>query len=171
VNNLSLIVVLATLLHLGAGAGCAETTVTFLTQAPPGRTATVDVETETLTLTRGLAVAFECVEWTEGYAGPCRDMSVSFGDDTIGEHVRAHLDALAGQTAHSRQQGFDDAQTVGGPTDRQGGVVLALAEGTTALTIGTAGAPVAMTLDVTAPPAPPEPEAEPEDEPDDAAEP
>jgi hypothetical protein len=156
VNNLSLLALLATLLHLGAG--CAETTVTFLTQAPPGRTATVDVETETLTLTRGLAVAFECVEWTESYAGPCRDMSVSFDDDTIGENVPAHLDALGGQTAFSRQQGFDDAETVGGPTDRQGGVVLALAEGTTTMTVGTIGAPVVMTLDVTAPPAPPEPE-------------
>ena len=40
------------------------------------------------------------------------------------------------------------------------GVVLALAEGTTTMTVNTAGAPVVMTLDVTAPPAPPEPEGE-----------
>ncbi len=157
-NNLSLVVLVALLVHIGGG--CAETTVTFLTQAPPGRTATVDTETETLTLTRGLAVAFDCVEWSESYAGPCRDMSVSFGDDTIGENLPAHLDALGGQSAFSRQQDFDDAQTVGGPTDRQGGVVLALAEGTTTMTVNTAGAPVVVTLDVTAPPAPPEPEAQ-----------
>lgn len=155
-NNLSMIIVLALLVHIGGG--CAETTVTFLTQAPPGRTASVDVESETLTLTRGLAVAFDCVEWTESYAGPCRDMTVSFNDDAIGESLPAHLDALAGQTAFSRQQGFDDAQTVAGPTDRQGGVVLALAEGTTTMTVNTSGAPVVMTLDVTGPPAPPDPE-------------
>lgn len=154
-NNLSLIVVLGLLVHIAGG--CAETTVTFLTQAPPGRTASVDVETETLTLTRGLAVAFECVEWTESFAGPCRDMSVSFGDDAIGENIPAHLDALGGQTAFSRQDGLDDAQTVGGPTDRQGGVVLALAEGTTTITVNPIGAPVVMTLDVVAPPPPPEP--------------
>lgn len=154
-NNLSLLALVWLLVHLGSG--CAEATVTFLTQAPPGRVATVDVETETLTLTRGLALAFECVEWTDGYAGPCRDMTVSFDDDTIGENLPAHIDALAGQNAFSRPQGFDDPQTVGGPTDRQGGVVLALAEGTTTMTVSTAGAPVVMTLDVTAPPAPPEP--------------
>jgi len=152
VNNLSLFVTLSFVVHVGAG--CAETTVTFLTQAPPGRTATVDVETETVTLSRGLAVAFECVEWTEGYAGPCRDLAVAFDDDAIGENVPAHLDALAGQSSFSRSQGFDDAQTVGGPTDRQGGVVLGLAEGSTTMTVTTAGAPVVVTLVVEAPPAP-----------------
>lgn len=151
-NNLSLFIVLATLVQLGGG--CAETTVTFLTQAPPGRTASVDVETETITLSRGLAIAFECVEWTDAYAGPCRDMDVTFGDDTIGSHVPAHLDALGGQNVFSRNTGFDDTQTVGGPTDRQGGVVLGLAEGTTTLTVNPAGAAVAMTLVVVAPPAP-----------------
>lgn len=165
-NNLSLVMILGLLVHLGSG--CAETTVTFLTQAPPGRTASVDVETETITLTRGLAVAFECVEWTESYAGPCRDMTVSFDDDAIGENLPAHLDALGGQTAFSRQDGFDDAQTVGGPTDRQGGVVLALAEGTTAMTVSTGGAPVVMTLDVTAPP-PPQPEEDAEEGAEDGA--
>ena len=54
--------------------GCAETTITFLKQAPPGRTASIDTTTDTLDITRGLAVAFECVEWTEGYRGPCRDI-------------------------------------------------------------------------------------------------
>lgn len=138
--------------------GCAETTVTFLTQVPPGRTATVDVEDETLTLSRGLAVAFDCTEWVETYSGPCRNMDVSFDDDTRAGFVRAHLDALQGQTAFSRQTGFDDGQTVGGPTDRQGGLVLGFAAGTTGMTVTTDGAPVHMTVIVEDPPAPPDPE-------------
>ena len=153
-NNLSLALLLGFVVHVLGG--CAETTVTFLTQAPPGRTATVDVETETLTLTRGLAVAFECVEWTEGYSGPCRDMDVALGDAALVEHVPAHLDALAGQTAFSRSAGFGDEQTVGGHRDRQGGVLLALAEGETTVAIATAGADVVTTVTVLQPPAPPD---------------
>lgn len=151
-KSLSFAVVVAALVS-----GCAETTVTFLTQAPPGRTATVDTETETLSISRGLAVAFDCVEWSEGYSGPCRDMLVSLDDTAIADHIPAHLDALAGQNVYSQQDGFDDASTVGGPSDRQGGVVLALAEGETTLTVTTAGAPVALTVVVQAPPAAPDP--------------
>ena len=55
---------------------CSETTVTVLTQAPPGRQAFVDSETRTLTISRGVAVALECTAWTEQYAGPCREVYV-----------------------------------------------------------------------------------------------
>lgn len=160
-NNALLFVSLALVVH--ALAGCAETTVTFLTQAPPGRSAVVDVETETLTVTRGLAVAFECVEWTEAYSGPCRDMSVALGDDGVAEHAPAHLDALSGQTVSSRSRGFDDDQTLGGPADRQGGVLLARAEGTTTLTVSTAGADLVTTVVVEQPPAPPDVDGAPDD--------
>lgn len=146
-NALKLMSTLAVLTLLIA---CGNTTVTFLTQAPPGRIATVDVQSETLLISRGLAVAFDCVEWDDSYSGPCRDMAVTLGDDAIGENIPAHLDAFAGQNVYSQS---DDELTVGGPTDRQGGVVLALAEGETTLTITTAGGSVEMGLVVSAPPA------------------
>lgn len=146
---------LALITSLSVASGCAETTVTFLTQAPPGRTTAVDTTTETLEISRGLAVAFECVEWTDAYSGPCRDMTVVIDDTALAEQVPAHLDALAGQNTFSRQDGFDDSSTVGGPSDRQGGAVLALAEGETTLTVTTAGAPLTMTVVVVAPPVPP----------------
>ena len=83
-----------------AGAsGCTSTTVTVLTQAPPGRRAALDVDTHTLTLSQGLAVALECTQYDEnaGYSGPCRDMSVTSGDDVLASILPVHLDALGGQ--------------------------------------------------------------------------
>lgn len=131
---------------------CAETTVTVLTQAPPGRTATVDIEAKTLTLSQGLAVALECVEWAEAYAGPCRDLDVRLGDDELAAVLPVHLDAFGARVA-TTSGSLTTSSTVTGPADRQGAVLAARAPGTTSIDVLTAGAPVSLTLVVEEPPA------------------
>jgi hypothetical protein len=126
--------------------GCAETTVTILTQAPPGRVASVDIEEQTLVISRGLAVALDCVEWTDSYAGPCRQMEVILGDDSLADVLPVHLDALAGQGVRTTSGSLSSSSTLRGPADRQGAVLAALEAGESALEVRTAGAPVVMTL-------------------------
>lgn len=144
----------ALLASLAALSACAETTVTILTQAPPGRTAAVDIEAETLTLSQGLAVAFECVEWTEAYAGPCRDLGVRLGDDDLAEVLPVHLDAFASNRVSTTSGTLTTSSTIAGPSDRQGAVLAAIAAGSTRIDVVTAGAPVSLTLIVEEPPGP-----------------
>ncbi|OGQ23981.1 MAG: hypothetical protein A2138_11880 [Deltaproteobacteria bacterium RBG_16_71_12] len=133
--------------------GCSETTVTVLTQAPPGRAAFVDSEARTLTVTRGVAVALECTAWTEDYAGPCRDLSAVLDDESLATILPVHLDALPGQTVRS-SAGFEDETTVIGPADRAGFVLVAAAAGNGALTVTTPDGPaVSLDLVVEDPPA------------------
>lgn len=135
--------------------GCSETTVTVLTQAPPGRAAFVDSEARSLTVTRGVAVALECTAWTEQYAGPCRELTVELDDDALATVMPVHLDALPGQTVRS-SIGTTDETTVVGPADRAGFVLVAAVAGSTAMTVSTPdGPPVSLDLVVADPPAPP----------------
>ncbi len=143
----------AALVALVALGGCARTTVTVLTQAPPGRTASLDVESRTLTLTQGLAVALECTEYDEddGYSGPCRDMTISAGDSSLVDVLPVHLDALDGDTVSAR----DTGSAVAGPATRQGAVVAARAAGETTLDVAARAGPLSFSLVVQAPPTPP----------------
>lgn len=137
------------------GAGCSETTVTVLTQAPPGRAAFVDSETRTLTLSRGVAVALECTAWTEDYAGPCRDLSAALDDESLANILPVHLDALPGQTVRS-SRGSTDETTVIGPSERAGFVLVAAAVGRGVLSVTTPDGPeVTLEVVVEEPPAPP----------------
>lgn len=154
-NALSRPVTLAALALLLGALGCSETTVTVLTQAPPGRQAFVDSETRALWLTRGVAVALECTAWTEQYAGPCRDLTITLDDEALATILPAHLDALAGQVVRSHA-GTVDETTVIGPQDRAGVVVVGAAPGTAVMTVSTPdGPPVTLDLVVEEPPAPP----------------
>lgn len=133
--------------------GCSETTVTVLTQAPPGRAAFVDSEARSLTVTRGVAVALECTAWTEQYGGPCRELTVELDDDALATVLPVHLDALPGQTVRS-SVGTTDETTVVGPADRAGFVLVAAAAGSTTMTVTTPdGPPVRLDLVVADPPA------------------
>ncbi len=153
IASLALLAALCT--ALCTALACSETTVTVLTQAPPGREAFVDSETRTLTLTRGVAVALECTAWTEQYAGPCRDLSVAPDDDALATVLPAHLDALPGQAVRSRVGTVDETNVVG-PSDRAGVVLVAADAGTTALTVSTPDGPsITLELVVAEPPAPP----------------
>ncbi|MBI1947311.1 MAG: hypothetical protein HYS27_16575 [Deltaproteobacteria bacterium] len=132
---------------------CSETTVTVLTQAPPGRAAFVDSETRTLTVTRGVAVALECTAWTEEYSGPCRDLSAALDNEALATILPVHLDALPGQTVRS-SVGTTDETTVVGPADRAGFVLVASQAGSTGMTVSTPdGPPVSLELVVEDPPA------------------
>ncbi|MCC7071386.1 MAG: hypothetical protein IT383_08690 [Deltaproteobacteria bacterium] len=134
---------------------CSETTVTVLTQAPPGRQAFVDSETRTLTISRGVAVALECTAWTEQYAGPCRELGIELDDEALVTVLPVHLDALPGQTVRSHA-GTVDETTVVGPQDRAGVVLVGAAAGAATLTVSTPdGPPVTLDLVVAEPPAPP----------------
>jgi hypothetical protein len=134
--------------------GCSRITVDVLTQAPPGRNAFVDVETDTLHVTRGVAVALECHESNDGYYGPCRGMNVVLDDDEIAAIIPAHLDALPNQYVRSPYSG-DDETVLTGPEARQGFVVAAQNAGSAALTITAETGEFPMTLVVEDPPAPP----------------
>lgn len=140
---------------VAAATACSETTVTVLTQAPPGRSAFVDPEALTLTLTRGVAVALECTTWTEAYTGPCRELAVVLDDEALATILPVHLDALPGQTVRQSSGTLDEA-TVVGPEDRAGFVLVAAAAGEGQLEVTSAeGVPVTLGLVVEEPPAPP----------------
>ena len=142
------------LLVLGA-LGCSQTTLTVLTQAPPGRSAFVDSETRTLTVTRGVAIALECTAWSDAWSGPCRELGFELDDEARATLLPAHLDALPGQTVRS-SAGTVDETTVVGPEDRAGFVLIAAGPGSGALTVTTPdGPPVSLELVVEEPPAPP----------------
>jgi hypothetical protein len=134
-------------------AGCPQTIVTVLTQAPPGRSAFVDDgETRTLTLTRGVAVALECTARSDAWSGPCRDLSATLDDEDLATVLPVHLDALPGQTVPLA--GGDDT-TVVTPHDRAGFVLLATDAGSGELTVTTPdGPPVTLAVVVEDPPDP-----------------
>lgn len=129
---------------VACASGCTNTSITVLTQAPPGRTAALDVEAHTLTVTRGLAVVLECDEYDDAYSGPCRDLDVDVdGDDGV-DVFDVHLDALAGQTVNDTTA-FGE-ESLSAPSPRKGVLLAARAAGTSTLTLTASAAPVALTL-------------------------
>lgn len=135
------------------GAGCSQTTVTVLTQGPPGRAAFVDAEARTLTLSRGVAVAVECTSWSEAYSGPCRELAPALDDESLATLLPAHLDALPGQVVRN-SVGTSAETTVVGPSDRAGFVLVAAAAGEGELTVlSQDGPPLTLALVVEEPPA------------------
>lgn len=146
---------LASSLLAALAAGCSQTTVTVLTQAPPGRAAFVDAEARTLTLSRGVAVALECTTWSEAWSGPCRELAPALDDESLATLLPVHLDALPGQTVRN-SVGSTDETTVVGPSDRAGFVLVAAAAGEGVLTVASQdGPPITLALVVQEPPAPP----------------
>ena len=150
------------LLVLVVASGCAQTTITVLTQVPPGRVAILDVDKKTLTVTKGLAVALECTGYDESYGSrPCGQLVVAPGDATLADILPVHLDALAGNTVSSTNTSGDlsTSTTLNGPSNRSGVVLAAKGEGTTQLDITSDSPPVSLTLVVVpapgADPAPP----------------
>lgn len=146
---------------LSVAAGCTNTAITVLTQAPPGRTAQLDVDTRTLTVSRGLAVVLECSEYDDAYSGPCRDLDVDVdGDDSV-DVFPVHLDALAGQTVNDTSA-FGE-ESLSAPAPRRGVLLAAKTAGTSTLTLTASAAPVQLDLVVVA-----APDDAAEDAPDDA---
>ncbi len=135
------VVMVGVLAALGA---CTNTSITVLTQAPPGRTAALDVENRTLTVTRGLAVVLECSEYDDSYSGPCRALDVDVsGDDSV-DVFGVHLDSLAGQTVNDTSD-FGE-QSLSAPSPRNGVLLAAKTAGTSTLSLTASAAPVELTL-------------------------
>lgn len=97
----------------GVLAGC-EARIEQLTTAPPGAVVRVDVDDETVVLSRGAAVAIACTE----QGSPC-------------DQLRA--DAVDGDVAFARRAWHDDLQPDGvdGQAARAAVVIAGLAEGET----------------------------------------
>jgi len=137
------------------GAGCSQTTVTVLTQGPPGRAAYVDAEARTLTLSRGVAVALECTSWSEAYSGPCRELAPTLDDESLATLLPVHVDALPRQLAGNGGHRHEE-RAVRGTADRAGFVLVAAAAGEGELTVlSQDGPPLTLALVVEEPPAPP----------------
>jgi len=92
-------------------AGCAPD-LTALTNPPPGRVASIDNQDDFIELSRGVALAFECVG--------CNDPSISVDDESIAELRGAYLTELQDSWSAT-------------PLDRTGYVLLGMLPGTTKL--------------------------------------
>ena len=117
--------------------GCSEITLSALTVAPPGKTAHLDDEDDTLDLSRGIAIGFECTGSDDGYHGPCRDTKVYVDNHEIIAAYTSFMDQLdeSWNTGHA------------GARAKTAIVVVGLQPGKTQVTVDTKDGNV--TLDVT----------------------
>jgi hypothetical protein len=118
-------------------AGCGEVNVVALTVPPPGKTAQLDAEDQTLRLSRGVAFAFECTEWDDSYDGPCRNARVTATNPDVASAYKSYLDDLA--------PAWDGGDV--GPRSRAAFVVVGLAVGDAKVRVDTSEDYV--TIDVT----------------------
>ena len=118
-------------------AGCGEITVTALTPPPPGKTAVLDGED--LDLSRGIALAFECVASNDDYNGPCRDATATSSDPGVARVFPSYLDTLAPAWKGGG---------AGGPRSRTAFVVIGLAEGTSEVRVETSDGDVSIDVSV-----------------------
>lgn len=117
--------------------GCSEVTLSALTVPPPGKTAHLDDEDDTLDLSRGIAIGFECTGSDDGYYGPCRDAKVYVDDPEIAAAYTSFMDTLA----ESYNTGHAGARA------KTAFVIVGLQPGKTQVTVDTKDGNV--TLDVT----------------------
>lgn len=75
-------------------AGCETLTLSAVTVPPPGKTAHLDDEDDTIDISRGVALGFDCVANEDGYSGPCREPTVSVTDDTVASIYNSYTDSL-----------------------------------------------------------------------------
>jgi hypothetical protein len=137
----------ASLLVIALLAGCDQTSVSFLTEVMPGRTAELDVDARTLTLSRGAAIAFECTEYTELWQGPCRDFGMKVDDDDKVEALDAII-APAGQANETPASSSEDGQGVSGAVERTGGVLVGLEKGESDVSVRSESGRVDLTVTV-----------------------
>jgi hypothetical protein len=128
---------------VAALAGCGDTTISVLTQAPPGRTAALDVVNHTLTVTRGLAVVLECSEYVDTYSGPCRSLDVEVDGDDVVDVFDVHLDAVGGAVVADYDGG---TERLVAPSPRKGALLAAKDDGDATVTLTASGAPVVLDL-------------------------
>jgi hypothetical protein len=125
------------LVVLAFAAGCGEVRVEAITVPPPGKTAQLDTEDQTLHLSRGVAFAFECTEWDNSYDGPCRNARVTATNPDVASAYKSYVDSLAPT--------WDGGDV--GPRSRAAFVVVGLAVGDAKVRVDTSED--YLTIDVT----------------------
>lgn len=118
-------------------AGCGEVTLSAMTVAPPGKTAHLDDDDDTLDLSRGIAIGFECTASEDSYYGPCRETKVYVDNPDIAAAYTSFMDTVV--------ESYN-----GGPAGARGRtalIVVGLQPGKTQMTVDTKDGNV--TLDVT----------------------
>jgi hypothetical protein len=133
----------AALALLALATGCSDIELSALTVPPPGKVAQLDDSDRELTLSRGVALAFECQRWGEGYDGPCRTASAVSARPGIATVLASYLDALS-------QPVWEDAEEAG-PRERSAFVVVGLSAGETEIEIATADGDVLLSVTVLPP--------------------
>ncbi|MBA3464483.1 MAG: hypothetical protein H0T46_31420 [Deltaproteobacteria bacterium] len=119
-------------------AGCETLTLSAITVPPPGKTAHLDDEDDTIDISRGVALGFDCLANEDGYNGPCRDPRVSVADDTVAAIYTSYSDALA----ESYNYGHAGAR------GRTSFVVVGLREGKTEVFITTKDGGISLDVNV-----------------------
>jgi len=136
---------LVTVVVAVASSACSRTTITVLTSPPPARRADLDVERESLVISRGVAVALECTEYDgNGYYGPCRDFVANGFDGSIVDVFEAHLDVIGGTNVVSA----DGEEAVVAPVRRAGVILGATTAGTTTVTFASGSGTIDLDVEV-----------------------
>jgi len=108
-------------LALSLAAGCGEVTLAALTAPPPGKIAHLDDEDDTIDLSKGIALGFECTSSEDSYYGPCRGATATVDDENVAQVFASYLDTLA--------ESYDGGPA--GPRNRTAFVVVGLHGGKT----------------------------------------
>jgi predicted small lipoprotein YifL len=114
---------IAALAAASAIAGCGPN-FEPLTVPPPTKTAELDDEERTIEVSRGVAIAFECLDQGQ----PCESPAAETDDGAIATVMPAYVDALSPAMAGSQGR-------TAGAKPRSVFVVLGLSEGTTTIKI------------------------------------
>jgi hypothetical protein len=126
------------ILLISLAAGCGEVTLSALTTAPPGKVAHLDDDDDTIDLSRGIALGFECNSSEDSYYGPCREATATVDDDTVASVYASYLDSLA--------ESYNGG--VAGPRGRTAFVVVGLHAGKTDLHVSSKDGDVTVAVTV-----------------------
>jgi len=127
---------LIALLSLGAFAlGCEQVELTALHGPPPGARAELNRESETIVLSRGVALAVDC---SFGYGESCENIEAIAGNESTAQSYRLFRDGLL----------YDYQE---GPQPESGFVIVGLSEGKTELEILTEQGDLRFEVEVVAP--------------------
>jgi hypothetical protein len=126
------------LLALVLFAGCGEVTLSALTAAPPGKVAHLDDDDDTIDLSRGIALGFECNSSEDSYYGPCRQATATVDDEGVASVYASYLDSLA--------ESYNGG--IAGPRSRTAFVVVGLHAGKTDMHISSKDGDVSFEVTV-----------------------
>lgn len=135
----------AMLAAAASATGCNQTTITFSVTSIPGVVTDVDVDTQTVTLSRGAALVFDCTEVTELWRGPCRGFSLAVEDDDVAELIQAHPSPGLAPTATVAEDGEEGLRAAVAPTRA---VLVGKEVGQTEATVGSTSSEASFLVEV-----------------------